>query len=231
VSRPSRRSPIYVLGDGISFPPPELANEDGLLAIGGDLRPERLLAAYRQGIFPWPHEGLPLLWFSPDPRFVLTPRQLHVPRRLERSIRQGRFEVRFDTSFRAVVRSCANVVRRLDTGTWITPEIIAAYAHLHELGFAHCSEVWRDGRLVGGLYGVAIGRMFCGESMFGRESEASKVALVVMARRLVDLDYAMFDAQLPVRHLVRYGFREVPREEYLRDLEAAVSNPACPERW
>lgn len=217
--------------DAIAFPPPSEADEDGLLAIGGDLRPERVAAAYAQGIFPWPHEGLPLLWFSPDPRMVMRPSELHVPRRLERTIRGGGFELRLDTAFRAVMEACASVPRRDEPGTWITPQMIESYGALHEAGLAHSAEIYREGRLVGGIYGISIGRMFCGESMFFRERDASKLALVGLVRQLGRWDFDLVDAQLPTEHLASLGFAPVPRADFLRRLRAAVSQPTRLGPW
>lgn len=214
--------PVFELPDSITFPPPELADDDGLLAVGGDLLPERVLTAYSNGIFPWPHDNAPLLWFSPDPRMVLRPADLRVPRRLARTIRQGRFDITLDTAFERVIRACSRVPRPGQGGTWITPEMIAAYTELHRLGYAHSAEAWRDGRLVGGTYGVSIGAMFCGESMFTLESDASKAALVTLIDQLARWDFDLFDAQIPIEHLVRYGFEAWPRKRYLDVLGEAV---------
>jgi len=223
--------PVYQLTDEIAFPPPELADEDGLVAFGGDLRPERLLLAYSIGIFPWPHEGLPLLWFSPDPRMVLPPSELHVSRRLERTIRSGRFEVRLDSACRRVIEACATTPRRDQTATWITPEVIAAYTRLHELGYVHSAESWRDGQLVGGLYGVSIGGVFTGESMFALESDASKVAFVTLVRQLERWGFLLLDAEVYTEHLARFGAREWPRERFLQLLRAARQMPMRRGPW
>ena len=155
-----------------------------MLAIGGDLGPDRLIAAYRQGIFPWYEAGGPILWWSPDPRLVLFPGELRISRRLRRTISQGRFDTRYNTAFAQVITACANVSRAHEEGTWITPEMQRAYIRLHELGHAHCMESWREDRLVGGIYGVRVGRCFCGESMFHHETDASKVALAALVERL-----------------------------------------------
>lgn len=213
--------PIYRLAQEPIFPPPELAEPDGLLAIGGDLSTERLLAAYRQGIFPWYEAGGPILWWSPDPRLVLLPSELHVSRRLRRTIRQGRFETRYDTAFESVIRACAEVRRPHEDGTWITPEMRDAYLRLHRSGHAHCMEAWREGRLVGGIYGVRVGRCFCGESMFHHETDASKVALVALVERLRAEGVELLDCQVSSPHLISLGAREIPRSEFLRRLEAA----------
>lgn len=223
--------PVYELTDDIAFPRPGLAEEDGLLAVGGDLRPERLLLAYAIGVFPWPHEGLPLLWFSPDPRMVLLPSQLHVSRRLARTVRQRRFEVRLDTAFRDVIEACASTPRGRDEVTWITDDMIEAYTRLHDLGFAHSAEAWLDGELAGGLYGVSIGGVFTGESMFARVSNASKVALVTLVRQLDAWGFDLFDAQVHTAHVARFGAQEWPRERYLDALETAHRQPTRVGRW
>ncbi|MDX9874875.1 MAG: leucyl/phenylalanyl-tRNA--protein transferase [Spongiibacteraceae bacterium] len=202
------------------FPAAEeaLAEPNGLLAWGGDLRPPRLLAAYRHGIFPWFEEGQPILWWSPDPRAVLTPRQLHISRSLRRTLRRGRFQITFDRAFTAVMRGCAGRAE-----TWIGPAMVDAYMTLHELGHAHSVECWRDGELVGGLYGVALGRAFFGESMFSRATDASKVALVHLCGQLEEWGFAMIDCQVSNPHTLSLGARELPRQQFLqrlRDLTA-----------
>lgn len=198
------------------FPDPRYAMRDpnGLLAVGGDLAPERLLAAYRRGIFPWYNAGQPVLWWSPDPRAVLYPEWLHVSRSLRKTLRRARLEVTVDRDFRAVMEGCA-APRRGESGTWITPEMLAAYTRLHDLGWAHSWEVRREGELVGGLYGVAIGRVFFGESMFSRVSDASKVALA----HVCAAGYALLDCQVESEHLARMGARAIPRTRFLAELE------------
>lgn len=215
----------------IAFPEPERATREGLLAIGGDLSPERLLAAYTRGIFPWYEDGGPILWWCPDPRFVLLPEALHVSRSLRRSVRSRRFEVRLDTAFREVVRGCAESPRRQGRGTWITREMEDAYARLHRLGVAHSAESWRDGRLVGGLYGVAIGGVFSGESMFAREPDASKVAFVTLVGQLRAWGFGMIDCQMPTEHLHRFGARRMPRARFLEMLARLVTVPTRPGPW
>ncbi len=229
--RPGSDMPIFELPDSISFPPAELADEDGLLAIGGDLMPERVLTAYANGIFPWPHDDAPLLWFSPDPRMVIRPAELRIPRRLARTIRQGRFEVTLDTVFEQVIAACSGVPRVDQGGTWITAEMVAAYTDLHRLGYAHSAEAWFEGQLVGGVYGISIGAMFCGESMFTIESDASKVALVTLIDQLARWGFDLFDAQLYMEHLVRYGFQEWPRNQYLEALSEAVRKKTRLGTW
>jgi leucyl/phenylalanyl-tRNA--protein transferase len=215
----------------LEFPSPDRADETGFLAAGGDLSPERLLLAYSSGIFPWPHEGLPMLWFSPDPRMVLPAGELRVSRSLRSTIRRGTFEVRLDTSFRRVVEGCARIPRRHEVGTWITPEIVDAYTELHRRGYAHCAESWRDGELVGGLYGVSLGAVFVGESMFARESDASKVAFATLVRQLERWGFHLVDAQVPTAHLASLGAREWPRERYLEALERALEEPTRRGPW
>ena len=214
--------PVFRLGPEPIFPPAHLAEPEGLLALGGDLQPERLLTAYRQGIFPWYEQDGPILWWSPDPRLVLVPAELRVTERLRRTIRQGRFETRYDTAFGQVIKACAEVRRVHEEGTWITPEMQQAYIKLHELGHAHCMESWRDGELVGGIYGVRVGRCFCGESMFYRQPDASKVALVALVRQLTAEGVELIDCQVPSEHLIRLGAREIPRSSFLQFLNAGL---------
>jgi leucyl/phenylalanyl-tRNA--protein transferase len=213
--------PVFRLGRDPIFPPVHLAEPEGLLAVGGDLTPERLMAAYRQGIFPWYEEGGPILWWSPDPRLVLFPGDFKISRRLRRTIRQGRFETRYDTAFAQVIRACALVPRAHEDGTWITPEMQQAYIGLHELGHAHSMESWRDGRLVGGIYGVRVDRCFCGESMFHHESDASKVALAALVERLGREGVEVIDCQVATEHLLRLGARTIPRSQFLTFLGPA----------
>jgi leucyl/phenylalanyl-tRNA--protein transferase len=213
--------PVFRLGRELVFPPVHLAEPEGLLALGGDLFPDRLLAAYRQGIFPWYEQGGPLLWWSPDPRLVLFPGELRISRRLRRTIRQARFETRYDTAFSQVITECARVRRPHEDGTWITPEMQQAYIRLHELGHAHAMESWRDGRLVGGIYGVRVGRCFCGESMFHHETDASKIALAALVERATHEGVELIDCQVASDHLIRLGAREIPRAQFLEFLRPA----------
>lgn len=212
--------PVFRLGRAPVFPDPALAEPEGLLAIGGDLSAERLIAAYRQGIFPWYEPGGPILWWSPDPRTVLFTDEFRPHRRLLRTIRQGRFETRFDTAFAQVIRACVRVPRRHEDGTWITPEMQEAYVRLHRLGHAHSMETWREGRLVGGIYGVQVGRCFCGESMFHLETDASKVALAALMDRLRAQEIHLLDCQIASEHVISLGAREIPRTEFLTYLGA-----------
>ena len=223
--------PVYRLNERWVFPPPELAEPSGLLAFGGDLSPERLLTAYSQGIFPWPIGDLPLPWFSPDPRWVIVPSELHVPRRLERSLRRRRLEVRLDTAFDRVIRGCAEAPRVGQDGTWITEEMVLAYERLHRLGFAHCAEAWTEGELVGGLYGVSLGSAFFGESMFTRAPDASKTALVTLVRQLAAWGFTIFDCQTHTPHVERLGARPWPRERFLAVLAGAVKRPTRLGPW
>ncbi len=214
--------PILLTRD-IWFPHPDEADSQGLLAIGGDLSPERLLLAYISGIFPWYSPGDPILWWSPDPRMVLFPEELHIPKRLSRILRQGRFKVSMDRDFEAVIRACAVEGGRSESGTWITQEMVAAYMELHRLGFAHSVEAWQDGRLAGGLYGVCLGRVFFGESMFFREPDASKVAFVTLVKWLEKNGVELIDCQVRTGHLERFGARDIPRNEFLAMLERLCS--------
>ncbi len=214
------------------FPPPEqaLRDPDGLLAVGGDLSPERLLAAYRRGIFPWYSEGQPILWWSPDPRLVLFPRELHVSRSLRKTLRRRPFAITLDAAFEDVIRACAQP-RRGESGTWITEEMRHAYTRLHRLGWAHSVEAWQDGRLAGGLYGVAMGRVFFGESMFSRVSDASKAAFVHLVHQLAAWGYALIDCQVETAHLRRLGAAPVPRERFLALLDEHIRDPAAADPW
>jgi leucyl/phenylalanyl-tRNA---protein transferase len=214
------------------FPPLDAALEEpnGLLAAGGDLSPERLLAAYRLGIFPWFSEDDPILWWSPDPRMVLYPAELRVTRSLRKALKRDDYEIRVDTEFRAVVRACAEP-RPEQHGTWITARMLQAYCTLHERGLAHSVETWRDDRLIGGLYGVAIGRAFFGESMFSRASDASKLALVHLVRQLSRWQFGLIDCQMRTAHLASLGAREVPRVHFSRQLQQLVNYPPEPAVW
>lgn len=223
--------PAYWLTSKLVFPPPEGADEHGLVAIGGDVRPERLLLAYSQGIFPWPHEGYPLLWFSPEPRFVLPLELAHVPRSLRKTIRRGAYEVRFDTRFETVMRNCAATPRPGQNGTWITEELVDGYTELHRRGFAHSIEAWRDGELVGGLYGVSLGAAFFGESMFAREPDASKVAFVTLLGHLASWGFRFVDAQVYTEHLERFGAVECSRRAYLGLLGQSLTSETRRGPW
>jgi leucyl/phenylalanyl-tRNA---protein transferase len=214
---------IPILTNRISFPPVENATREGILALGGDLSVERLFLAYRSGIFPWYSEDEPIVWWSPDPRFVLFPDEIKVSSSLKKIIRSGRFKVTFDKDFKAVVGNCRKAKRPGQGGTWITPEMLHAYCALHEAGHAHSVEVWKDRELAGGLYGVAVGACFCGESMFTRVSNASKVALVSLVEHLREKGCTMIDCQVYTNHLSTMGARNIPRPEFLRLLRQAAA--------
>lgn len=216
----------------LRFPDPRLASPEGLVAVGGDLRPERLIAAYQRGIFPWFNDGQPVLWWSPEPRAVLFPDGVSVTRSLAKRLRNGGFQVTTDTCFRAVMEGCA-APRRDDPegGTWIVGAMIESYCALHHLGRAHSIECWHAGQLAGGLYGIALGRAFFGESMFSRVPDASKVALVHLARQLAAWEFHFIDCQLPTPHLASLGAVEMSRRDYLRRLKVALAAPDRIGRW
>jgi leucyl/phenylalanyl-tRNA--protein transferase len=222
---------IPMLTQELAFPSPERASPEGVVAFGAEPSPERLLIAYSHGIFPWPHADLPLLWFSPDPRFVLEPARAHVPGSLRKRMRRSPYEIRADTAFEQVMLGCRDVPRPGQDGTWITPAMIAGYGALHRLGFAHSVEAWRDGQLVGGLYGVSIGRMFTGESMFARAPDASKIAFATLLGNLVEWDFAFVDCEVYTDHLARFGAEEWPRRRFLKALGEAIEAPTRPGPW
>ena len=224
------RGPVW-LQDGQPFPDPAAAPAEGLLALGGRLEEERLLDAYRRGIFPWYESGQPILWWSPDPRYVLLPADLHVGRSLTQRIRSGRFEVRNDTVFSRVIGACANIRRQGEHGTWITSAMIKAYARLFDLGYAHSIESWRDGILAGGLYGVSLGAAFFGESMFTHESDASKVAFIHLVERLSGWGFDLIDCQMQTDHLGRFGARDMARAEFLSRLETSLQAETRRGHW
>jgi leucyl/phenylalanyl-tRNA--protein transferase len=223
--------PVFSLNETLIFPLPEFAEPDGLLAIGGDLSPDRLILAYRQGIFPWFSEGDPILWWSPAPRLALFPREFHLPGRLRRTIASGAFTVTADTAFAAVVNGCATASGRSEKGTWITPAIQQAYCRLHQLGFAHSIECWQDGQLAGGLYGICLDRVFFGESMFARVSNGSKVALAALVRQAIHRNIALIDCQMTTEHLLRFGAREIARELFQAQLDAHIDYCLPQEKW
>jgi leucyl/phenylalanyl-tRNA--protein transferase len=214
-----------------SFPDVESADWSGLLAWGGDLSPTRLLAGYRRGIFPWYSEGQPILWYSPDPRFVLLPDRLHVPRSLAKTIRRGRYRVRYDTAFPQVIAACASAKREGQRGTWITQDMERAYTELHRLGFAHSVEAWEGDQLVGGLYGVSLGAIFFGESMFARAPDASKVAFVHLVERLRGWGFQLIDSQVETEHLARFGAEHWPRSLYVSALQQLLRAPTRQGPW
>jgi leucyl/phenylalanyl-tRNA--protein transferase len=223
--------PIFLLDNSLAFPKPRYAEPTGLLAIGGDLRVERLLLAYRNGIFPWFCEGNPILWFSPDPRLVLIPDQFKVSTSLRKVIKSNTFEVRFDTLFDEVIVRCAKMKRENQYGTWITSDMIEAYTKLHREGYAHSVETFQGDNLVGGLYGVSIGGAFFGESMFHIMSNASKVALYHLVGRLRSWDFDFIDSQVPTEHMKSLGSREVDRESFLKMLSETLQKRTIRGRW
>jgi leucyl/phenylalanyl-tRNA--protein transferase len=218
---------IPFLGPSDPFPPVESALDEpnGLLAAGGSLSVPRLIDAYSKGIFPWFNDGDPILWWSPDPRMVLVPRELHISRSLARRLKRKDFHVTADAAFKNVIDACAGP-RRDGDGTWLTPRMRRAFGELHEAGVAHSIEVWMDDELAGGIYGVALGRMFFGESMFSRRTDASKVAIVHLARQLDEWGFPMIDCQLETAHLRSLGARPIPRREFVRELDRLVRRPA-----
>ena len=222
---------LFALSDEIAFPPPALATDEGLLAIGGDLSQERLLLAYRMGIFPWYSEGEPILWWSPDPRLVLAPEQFHVSRSLAKTLRRQVFAVTMDQAFRDVIAGCATTPRRGQDGTWITSEMIRAYCGLHEAGYAHSVECWAEGELAGGVYGIALGGCFFAESMFTRVTNASKVALATLAPQLHAWGFVMIDCQVTTQHVLSLGAQEIPRAEFLRRLEHGLKAETRRGKW
>jgi len=223
--------PIFRLVDDVVFPPPDYADPSGLLAVGGDLSSERLLEAYRAGIFPWYSDDQPILWWSPDPRFMLELDEFKLSRSLKKILRRKIFHVTFDRVFDKVIEACASVPREGQSGTWITPEMQQAYITLHGLGYAHSVETWFQGELVGGLYGVSLGKAFFGESMFHRKADASKVALAILVEKLKGWDFEFIDSQMTTDHMARLGAREVPRRIFLKRLKSALSHPTKRGKW
>jgi len=223
--------PVYRLTREITFPHPSLARRDGLLAVGGDLSPERLLLAYSNGIFPWFSEGDPIMWWSPPVRPVVAPGEVHVPRSLAKLMRKQPFEIRLDTSFERVIASCAFTPRPEEPGTWITHGMREAYGKLHELGLAHSAEAWQQGELVGGLYGVALGAVFFGESMFTREPDASKAAFVTLCAQLARWQFELIDSQVSNPHTARFGTVEIPRAEFVSRVQSLVERPSRRGQW
>lgn len=221
---------LFHLSETLAFPSPRLANPEGLLAIGGDLRPRRLILAYEMGIFPWYSRGEPILWWSPDPRLVLFPEDFHISRSLRRTIRRKTFHITFDTAFKQVIDGC-RAMRPGSGGTWIVPEMAAAYERLHQLGVAHSVEAWEDGLLAGGLYGVSLGGCFFGESMFSRSPDASKAALAGLIRFLLTRGFDLVDCQVRSDHLLSLGAKEIPRHEFLELLEKSLKKPTITGKW
>jgi leucyl/phenylalanyl-tRNA--protein transferase len=223
--------PIFRLVDEPVFPPPDYADPSGLLAVGGDLSCERLLEAYRLGIFPWYSDDQPILWWSPDPRLVLRLDEFKVSRSLRQTLKKDVFKVTFDRAFEEVIRGCASAPRQGQRGTWITKEMQEAYIELHGLGFAHSVETWWGEELAGGLYGVSLGKAFFGESMFHRRTDASKVALAVLVETLQTWGFHFIDAQMTTEHLLRFGAAEMPRRVFLKRLQSALRHPTKRGKW
>jgi leucyl/phenylalanyl-tRNA--protein transferase len=223
--------PVYLLSDDVIFPSPHLASEDGLLAVGGDLSQKRLLLAYSMGIFPWYSEAEPILWWSPDPRLILYPQELRISKSLKKTIKKGLFRVTADQAFEQVIAECAKTRRENKEGTWIGENMIEAYCKLHESGFAHSVEAWREERLAGGLYGVSLGRCFFGESMFTRIANASKVAFVALVKHLKLSSIDIIDCQVTTRHLISFGAREIPRPLFLGQLKKSLTFPTLKGKW
>jgi len=222
---------VYNIPEENIFPRPELADEDGLLGIGGDLSPERLINAYANGIFPWYSDDQPILWWSPDPRLVLFPKDFKRNKSLRRIVEQGRFDVRFDNDFEAVIRNCAIIKRDDQDSSWITEKMITAYINLFELGYAHSVETYFNGDLVGGLYGVSLGKAFFGESMFHKKTDASKVALWHLVDKLLEWEFDIIDTQQETNHLKSLGAITIKREKFLNLLEIAVRKKGEIGKW
>lgn len=225
--------PVYWLDkDDVSFPPAELANEDGIIALGGDLSVERLLSAYWNGIFPWFNNDDPFIWWSPDPRFVLYPADLKVAKSMRSYFNQKKFQVTLDQEFETVMRNCQQAKREGQSGgTWITESIVEGYVKLHQAGYAHSVEVWKGEELVGGLYGVALGKVFFGESMFSKASNASKFGFISLVRKLVELDFDLIDCQQKTKYLGSLGATEIPRKNFLAHLEINKEKPTLKGNW
>jgi leucyl/phenylalanyl-tRNA--protein transferase len=222
---------IFRLPREVAFPDPRQAEPDGLLAVGGDLSPDRLLAAYAAGVFPWYGPEAPILWWSPDPRLVLDPARLHVPRSLAQVRRRAPYRLTADVAFDRVIRACAAIDRPGQDGTWITPAMVRAYGRLHELGLAHSFEAWEGEALVGGLYGVSLGAAFFGESMFAVRPDASKLAFVESVEWMRARGVQLVDCQVRTEHLVRFGAEDWPRERFLEALARALEAPTRRGRW
>lgn len=209
---------MYFLSDKLIFPPVELADDDGVLALGGDLSPDRLILAYKSGIFPWYNEGEPIIWYSPNPRMILIPKHLKISKSMQQIIRKEKFTVTFNQNFSEVIENCKSIKRVGQNGTWITSEMQKAYKKLNKLGFAKSVEVWQDQKLVGGLYGIDLGSIFCGESMFSKMANASKIAFIYLTKKLEKENYSLIDCQVYNTHLASLGAKEIPRNEFIKML-------------
>lgn len=223
--------PVFQLTRHISFPPTDCAEKNGLLAIGGDLSPQRLIAAYRLGIFPWYSDGDPLLWWYPHPRLVLFPGEFKIPRRLQRYFRNNPVKITRDCAFPEVIKECATIRTETGCGTWITTEMQAAYVKMHRMGFAHSIECWQENHLVGGLYGIALGQVFFGESMFSRTQCASQFALIALIAFLKKNNFQMVDCQMTTNHLIRFGAREISGREFQDHLKHYIEDITPHENW
>jgi leucyl/phenylalanyl-tRNA---protein transferase len=223
--------PIFRLVEDMVFPPPDYADPSGLLAVGGDLSSERLLEAYRVGIFPWYSDDQPILWWSPDPRFMLELDEFKISRSLQKTLRRNIFQVTFDRVFEEVIAACSVVPREGQRGTWITQEMRDAYLELHGLGYAHSVESWFGGKLVGGLYGVSLGKAFFGESMFHHKTDASKVALATLVEKLKSWGFHFIDSQMTTEHMMSLGAKEVPRRIFLKRLQSALRHSTRRGKW
>lgn len=223
--------PIYRIPKELIFPPQHHAEPDGLLGIGGDLSANRLLLAYEKGIFPWFSEGEPIFWWCPDPRFVLYPQKLKVSKSMKQVLRKGTFEVSYDQDFAGVIRACQQAYRPGQLGTWITEEMLDAYMELHKLGYAHSVEVWQEKQLIGGLYGISLGRCFFGESMFAKASNASKTGFITLVRDLQDRNFDLVDCQVPTSHLASLGAENVSRASFLQRILQSQNTPSLIGNW
>ena len=223
--------PVFYLTDEHIFPPPHLAEKEGLLAVGGDLSEERLLLAYRMGIFPWYSDEEPVLWWSPDPRLVLYPKEIKVSKTLNKIIKKDKFDITVDQAFAEVISECAKIRAENNEGTWIVEDMIKAYCGLYESGYAHSVEAWHKGELAGGLYGVSLGKSFFGESMFTKISNASNVAFVKLVEHLTALSFDMIDCQIRTEHMIRFGARDIPRDLFLQQLKKSLDVPTIKGKW
>jgi len=223
--------PVYKISDSLTFPNPNQADESGLLAFGGDLSPDRILLAYKSSIFTWYSSGDPILWWSPPQRMILYPNSLRINKSLKRAINSGEFEIRVDENFDSVIEACSQIPRKDQNGTWINTEMQTAYKNLHQLGYAHSFETWKDNELVGGLYGLSLGRAFFGESMFSRHSESSKFAFYHLHEFAIKHEFHFIDCQLYTEHLASMGATEIEREEYLSQLEKALIMNGSLKNW
>jgi len=223
--------PIFELTEQLIFPDPALADPEGALAIGGDLSPERLLLAYQMGIFPWFSPRDPIIWWSPDPRFILFPNEINISKSMRKLLRKGVFRITFDKCFQDVITSCQQIKRKGQYGTWITEDMKLSYCKLHELGYAHSVEVWEDTYLVGGLYGVSLGKSFFGESMFAKKSNASKAGFITLVQELIKRDFNLIDCQVYTEHLASLGAKEIPRDKFFSLLETSIAFPTYQGTW